>query len=59
MSFAVAEFGPSSWTIEQWIGVGVYVGAFFISVALIRLLAVPNRRAAGRSSADGKVDHGR
>lgn len=59
MSFAVAEFGPSSWTIEQWIGVGVYVGAFFVSVVLIRLLAAPNRRAVGRNPADGKVEHGR
>ena len=53
MPFADAEFGPGSWTLNQWMGVGVYAVALLFLIMLVWRWAKPSR-AAVEEKKDGR-----
>lgn len=54
LMFLNSEFGPSSWTASNWLGVGISVGAFVVSVWLVYRISRPkvdvDRGGDGRES---------
>jgi hypothetical protein len=49
---ALAEFGPATWTLENWIGVGLWVVAFLFLLILGWRLARPLAEGQGRGETD-------
>jgi len=39
--FLNSEFGPSSWTASNWLGVGISVGAFVVAAWLVYRISGP------------------
>ena len=51
-----SNLGPEHWTLENWIGVGIYAGAFLVLLRIVLALADPGDRRDGRG---GGGDDGR